>query len=69
MSELTPCNFCTLRRLRNRADRRGTQIVTRAATGFGGTDVFEIPKDHQGEPDRAKHFVAWMWGIPESCCC
>lgn len=27
MSYLTPCNFCTLRRMRERAARRGTEVV------------------------------------------
>lgn len=30
MSYLTPCNFCTLRRMRERAARRGTEVVLSA---------------------------------------
>lgn len=74
MSELTPCNYCTLRRIKARAEKKGNRVILAPAkdASRGGTDVLVHPKHIPAKDARAKrkkYFVAWMMEIPDSCCC
>ena len=79
MGEFTTCNFCRLKDIRRRAKEKGQKVTLRASGFWGGKDVYVHPKDvkiptkhvHQDDnkegPDE--YWVAWMWEIPERCCC
>ena len=76
MSELTPCNFCNLRRVRARVKKKGWKVTLR--TGWrGGKDVYvhppdvEIPKGQLADDHelREKYCGIWMMEIPSSCIC
>lgn len=65
MSELTSCNYCTLRAIEARAKLRGLQV-----TGMG-QHVYVHPsgvEKDQLKPDGEYH-VAWFMELTESCCC
>lgn len=60
MSEMTPCNYCTLKRVRVDAKKSGTKVEVKAGTGDwkGWTVVYE-----NGE---ATHY---MMEISDHCVC
>lgn len=73
MSELTPCNFCTLRRIKARAKKKDQRVIaTPAKNSLGGTDVLVYPK-HLGakdaRADRKQYKVARLMKITDKCCC
>lgn len=76
------CNYCRLKRIREKAKKRGNKIVTKPSSFMGGVDVFEIPKDMKLpkyiEPNRKypngdeiyqKYNRAWMMEIGAFCEC
>lgn len=78
MSELTPCNFCSLQSIRRQAKKDGKRVML--LPGWcGGTDVLVYPKDVNirkvegiqtvDHPNREKYLVAWMQKIGNSCLC
>lgn len=79
MSELTLCNFCTLRRIRRRYKGMGTRVLTRynSKWGMGGANIYAIPKGvHvpeggivEGSPFHEEYFICWLMEIPKSCMC
>ena len=45
MSELTKCNYCSLKRMRDAAFKENADIVLRPSGGLlGGVDVFFVPE-------------------------
>lgn len=67
MSSLTPCNYCSLARIKKRAEEQG-----QAVTVIKG-DVYVHPKGAIiqatiGEKDR-RYWVAWMMEIGSQCGC
>ena len=69
MSELTPCNYCNLRRIKADARATGKQVTVVAAKpeyGFRGYDVFI---HGAGEPPKEGKHVAWFMDLSEHCCC
>jgi hypothetical protein len=72
MSELTPCNFCNLRRLRAYAAKNGKVVTLQygrvTAGGFeGGVDALVHAPDET--PDVEKHFLEWYMELTDYCCC
>ena len=63
MSELTPCNYCSLQRYKRRAKERGNKIVVKPNTEHGGLDVFEIL------PNKTQMFHAWFMVLGDHCEC
>jgi len=49
MSELTPCNYCTLKRIKEHAKENGLKVTLLTENWFdeltGGTSVYVHPKD------------------------
>lgn len=73
MSELTPCNYCTLRRIKARAKKKDQRVTTTPAKNSrGGIDILMYPR-HLGakdaRADRKKYKVAWLMKITNKCCC
>lgn len=66
MSELTTCNLCALRAIRQRAKASGMVVTLRPSDFLGGTDVY-VHKP--GEPISEKNSVAWMMKIGDKCEC
>lgn len=78
MSELTTCNYCSLKYRRAEAKEVGSKVTLRASK-HGGYDVFEhpstvtIPKDYQHEDDKvggpSQYWRAWYMALSDKCCC
>ena len=85
MSELTPCNYCNLKRFRHTAKKRGNKIITSPSEFMGGgMCVFEVPNEKgftlppyrepsafypNGDKVYQKYSIGWMMSIPEKCVC
>jgi hypothetical protein len=58
MSEMTPCNFCTLRRIKAR--NKGKKVELQSALGsLGGYDVY-IDGEKSG---------TWFMAVTDHCVC
>ena len=68
MSENTPCNIDTLKRIKEDAYKRNARVYIRSGY-MGGNDIYVVPKgekldtsiDKKG--NHGKQWVAWMWEI------
>lgn len=72
MSELTPCNYCNLRRIQRRAERQGKRVMLKPSpyhVWTGGQDVYLIDTTGERRPTRKRQWVAWMAEIPDHCVC
>jgi len=79
MSELTQCNYCSLRDVKRQAAHVGKHVhIKRDYNGeLGGVDVYVTPVSvdlPEGEIPRASEFfqqywVAWFMEVTKSCCC
>ena len=78
MSELTQCNYCSLRHIKADAQRRGKKvtILSDARWGMGGVNVYVHPKgvviaklEGGEEGARKKYFVSWMMELTAHCVC
>lgn len=61
MSELTKCNYCTLRAIRAVAEKKGKTVTVR------GGNVYV--HDEGEEIDTKRHWRAWLMEITTYCCC
>lgn len=72
MSELTRCNYCTLKILERDAKKYGT-VITKLKGWRGGTDVFMHPENVDIETlsreERDKYFCVWLMEISTHCVC
>lgn len=73
MSELTPCNFCSLKSIKRRADRKGMN-VTLVPDDQGWIAVYVHPPNVAGFPDNhdgesPQYRVASMMRITDHCVC
>jgi len=78
MSDLTRCNFCTLKSIRADARKKKLKvtILSDAKWGMGGVNVYVHPKnikirDLPGGEDgeREKYRKAWFMELTNHCCC
>lgn len=85
MSELTQCNYCPLRKIRERAKQRKQRVVLIPSSFMAGTEVFAVPshikkkdilkwngpgdKLPNGDENWRKYHTAWMMTIPDHCGC
>ncbi len=58
MSELTSCNYCTLRDIRARAKRDGKKVRVKHNALHGGVDILV--------GDRT---ACWFMELTKYCCC
>lgn len=65
MSELTPCNYCTLKHIEQRAKRNGNQVILK--NSLDGVNVYVIPKGQELSPDT--EITAWFMELSDHCCC
>ncbi len=71
MSELTPCNYCSLRRIKARAKKKGN-VVTTAVSTTRGKDILVHPKHVPAKDARAnrkKYRVVCLLRLTNACCC
>jgi len=77
MSELTPCNYCSLQGIKARAKMNGCKVYLRNSTGsLGGIDVFVVPLgkkldtrvDERGESIGGQ-WKAWFMELTDHCVC
>ena len=85
MSELTQCNYCSLKQIKANARKKRMKVVLLPSSFMGGTDVFVVPrhipkaeikrwKDCDAAPPNGdmfyrKYHVAWMMSIGDHCEC
>lgn len=77
MGELTRCNWCTLRAIRQRASREHklVTIVRNARWGLGGLNVYVHPAAVDGRaiaedtPEHKAYFAAWFMALGRRCEC
>jgi hypothetical protein len=78
MSELTQCNYCSLKVIRHDAklEKMKVTILSDANWGMGGVNVYihprninikELPGGEDGE--RKKYRVAWFMSLGNHCEC
>ena len=68
MSELTTCNYCTLKGMKARAKKMNTRIVVAPGkASWGGFDIHELKKKNDKPHD--KNFRCWFMGLTDSCVC
>ena len=77
MSELTQCNYCSMKDIKREAKGKGHRVVTREGTGqLGGINVYILPPGVEmakvikdDDEFSKKYFVAWFMKLSESCVC
>lgn len=69
MSDLTPCNRCTLTRIRAHAAEEGRVVTTRPATRSGELGGVDVHEHAAGEEPSDRNWFAWFWELPEACAC
>jgi len=69
MSELTPCNYCNLRRIKADARATGKQVTVVAAKPLYGAHGYDVLVHNVGEPPREGNRVAWFMDWSDHCCC
>jgi hypothetical protein len=63
MSELTPCNLCSLNAMRRRAARRGVDVVVAVETA-GPMEGWTSAR-YSDEPEPSAYFKV----VPDACAC
>lgn len=63
MSDLTPCNFCTMQNMKARAEMRGVELIVQLETEGDMVDWWSARYSDQTEPS------AWFMAITDSCAC
>jgi len=68
MSEMTQCNYCTLRGIRAGAKIAGEHVYQRP--GCGGVQIYVVPHGKKLiTRDDSPHWVAWFMELTTSCAC
>ena len=74
MNELTSCNFCSLRQIRNRAQVAGKKV--HIVYDNGSARVYVYPKEvklpfwvDESTEFHEKYFTAWFMELSDHCCC
>jgi hypothetical protein len=70
MSELTPCNHCTLLAIRRQARKMGRKVTlcpSPLGTWENGQDVYVHPRNVKKM--TKEYWIAWLAEIPEHCIC
>jgi len=82
---MTPCNYCSLQRIRKRAKQNGMKVVKMPSRFMGGVEVFVVPPEitskqirtwaapsdelPNGDENWQKYHRAWLMSVSKSCCC
>jgi len=79
VSELTQCNYCSLKYYRLQAKSKKYRVSLRGSSFMNGIDVFihplsvKIPANHVHVPDSKKgpdkYWCAWFGGLSKKCVC
>lgn len=78
MSELTSCNHCNLRRIKDDAkkQRERVTVIADAHWGMGGVNVYVHPKDVNvrsmkggEEGARKAYWRSWFMELTDHCVC
>jgi len=79
MSELTRCNYCKLKSLKQNAKAKGMKVTKRSSNFWGGIDIYIHPKDikippgyvHVADSEEGadQYFVMWCKEIGQFCEC
>lgn len=79
------CNYCDMKRIKERAKRQGMVVSVRASSFMGGTDVWVHPPEYKLPPKSeriepcdeypngndafSRYKVGWFMEIPKRCAC
>lgn len=76
MSELTLCNYCSLKQIERLAEAAGEKVIVYRNTAYtvpkalSKKAFLDLP---DGDPDKktgkGKYFSAWFMQLPDHCCC
>lgn len=66
MSELTPCNYCTLKYFKRLYEKDGTKIITRLATTGSFEGWIAVVKV---SPDGTEEEIGWFMSLSNHCVC
>lgn len=76
MSELTRCNFCSMKIYQAREGAKGKKIYIEKSKFMGGSEVYSIPKamanntfSTMTEETKKIYWICWFMEIGSSCCC
>jgi hypothetical protein len=69
MSELTPCNHCSLNRIKYHAKRDGKQVTTQWRNGWLEVYVHPIGIQITTDEDRDRYRQASMMALTDHCVC
>ena len=75
MSELTPCNYCTLKRLKLSAKETGNRVVVKQSkkkviVGMPGFDVYVLPnRSNLTESNKKQYWICWFGDLTDHCVC
>lgn len=75
MSELTPCNYCTLLRTKARAKKEGkvVTVIADTTTSLGGLNVYVHPKNVKIKElapiARETYGGVWFMALTDHCVC
>ena len=75
MSELTPCNYCDLKRYKAEAKKQHKVITVREdlTSLLSGFDVYRHPKKVKivalPPEERKQYHIAWFMALTDHCVC
>ena len=70
MSELTQCNFCTLKDIKRRAEVQHKKVSILGDSLNGGKRIYVHPKKVKlSQDNKEEYFVAWFMELTDSCAC
>jgi len=69
MSQLTQCNYCSMKGIRLRSTKKKTEVIIQSAINnqLGGFNIYVRKKGER--LNHKKHFVCWMMELTEYCVC
>jgi hypothetical protein len=70
MSELTPCNYCTLKSIKRRAEEGGMTVTLLNGDVYVHPATVAIKELSSGEDgEREQYWRAWFMKLTDHCVC
>lgn len=74
MSDLTPCNYCNLNRIKRYAKREGRTVALHPGVPTqglpGDVNIYVVPPGEELiTGDESPHFAAWFMELTNHCVC
>lgn len=68
MSELTPCNYCSLERLKKAHQKEGQYLLLESPQNIGMLEVFVVTVDRYGK-ELGRRWVSSFSALSTTCVC